>query len=418
MIQPLYPVHHTHHITFRHGLRLSWGFAVLTLICTVILMGAVAPRYAAAAQATVRAPSNDNFSGAAVLSFPSTLNVTDIEQATIETDEPDHECRRGGAGKGTYSVWYTFTLNQSGNVTLSTLNSQLSPAQDTIISVYQGASLATLSQVACNDDVSPGQYAAVEGWLAAGSYVVKVSYWPNNPPQPMEANSTLVLNASFVPQVQTPTPSLTPTATPSPTSPVTPSSTPDPSSSTSTPTPFTGFPTSTATPTTQGAGDNLLQNGDFEFDTDGDHLPDGWTGTELAKDNQVCNTNKKIVAYHGACAFRFRNKDGEASQLSQLIAVEGLAKQQTLVFSGAVEVTQPVGKAIILKIRYAEPDAGLKGNGKDKVVLKLETITTGFSRLSQTFTLLGTPTKLEISLIHKAQGTRLIFDALSLDRQP
>jgi hypothetical protein len=369
-----------------------------------------------AAQFTPRAPLNDSFSGAASLSFPATVTVSDIELATVEAGEPLHGCRRGAAGTGSYSVWYKFTLNQPGNVVLHTLNSQLYPNPDTIISIYQGASLDALVEVGCNEDVPPDGYSYLDTWLPTGSYVAKISYWSNNPPQPMTANSSLVVQSSFVASPDTPTPSPTPTNTP-PSSTSTPTDTPQSPDSTPTSTPVIVAPTSTLTATKSSAAE-LVQNGDFELDVDEDNLPDGWTGANLAKDKRVCNTGKKIIAYKGFCAFRFKNKDGEVSKLTQSIPIEALVKQQTLVFSAAVEVIQPVGKAMMLKISYAEPDAGLKGKGKDKVMLRLENITYGYSRLSQSFTLLGTPIKVELKLIHREPGTRLMIDALSLQRQP
>jgi hypothetical protein len=389
----------------------------LFLLSAVLFSGFTTTQPLNAAQRVIRAPSNDNFSGALSLSFPSTVNVNDISQATIEPGEPVHGCRRGVAGTGSHSVWYKFTLNQPGTVTLSTVNSQLSPSPDTILSIYEGTSLAELDEVACNDDhFGVASASTLEAWLQPNSYVVKVSYWTTNPT--LNGSSKLVLDSSFAATPQSPTPSQTPTSTPSDTIPTTPTHTPNSPLSTATPTPYSGIPTSSPTATKQGAGIDLIQNGNFELDQDGDKLPDGWTGIDLVKDKLACNTSGKLVAYQGMCAFRFKNKGEQANQLTQLIPVETLSKQQTLIFSSAVEVTQPVGKAIILKIIYAEPDAGLKGDGKDKIKLKLESITFGYSRLSRSFTLLGTPTKLEVKLVHKQVGTRLMLDALSLTRQP
>lgn len=388
------------------------AFAILTLNVLVPV------KTLSQAQVNSRAPSNDAFSAAAVLTFPSTVTVSDIALATIESGEPLHGCRRFAARTGSYSVWYRFTLSQPGEVTLSTLSSQLSPAEDSILSIYQGESLATLSEVACNDDAGGSLYSVVEANLQAGNYFIKASYWPNNvtpPNTPMDSSSTLVLAASFEANAVTLTPSQTPTQTQIPPSTFT--NTPNPSEVTATQTPTTAPPTATATPTKASAVANLIQNGDFEFDTDVDKIPDGWMGVELSKDKRACNTSKKIVAHHGMCAFQFKNKEGESSQLTQFIPVETLSSGSTLVFSGAFEVPQPVGKAVILKISYAEADAGLKGKGKDKVKLKLEAITYGYSRLSQSFTLLGTPTRLLVKLVHQRQGTRLLVDDLSLKRQ-
>ncbi len=371
---------------------------------------------AAQAQSGSRAPSNDMFSSAAVLGFPAEVTVNDIELATVENGEPLHGCRRIVLGTGSYSVWYRFTLIQPGKVTLSTVHkdTKLDPEDDSIISIYRGASLLTLEEVACNDDSGSSLYSVVDAYLEPGSYFAKVSYWPNTPSPPMEATSVLKVNASFIANAFTLTPSLTPTLTVTvPTA----TATLDPSVPTVTPSVTIAPPTSTPTATTVGASENLIQNGDFEFDLDGDKVPDGWEGAELQKDKRACNTSKKIIAHHGMCAFQFKNKAGESSKLMQVIPVDSLTKGETLTFSGAFEVTQPVGKTIVLKVIYAEPDAGLKHKGKDKLKIRLDAITYGYSRLSQSFTLLGTPTKMTIKLAHSQQDTRLMIDDLSLKRQ-
>ncbi len=392
---------------------------LLLLTSTVMLHRLNDTTSAEPAQTGSRAPSNDHFSQAAVLTLPSgevvSAMVNDIELATIEPGEPKHGCRRGAAGTGSYSVWYRFTISQPGNLRLSTEQSDLRPAHDTIISIYQGASLPTLTETACNDDAGGIEYSVLHTYLAPGSYFVKVSYWPNTPTEPMETVSVLRLNARYDANAIP----LTPSHTPIPT--VGTPSTPIPTSGPSNPTvavTISSVPmTSTPTATTIGAGENLILNGDFEFDADADKLPDGWEGKQLQKDKRVCNTNKKIIAYRGMCAFRFKNKGGEASKLMQSVSVDQLAKGDTLIFSGAFEVTQPVGKTVVLKVIYAEPDAGLKRKGKDKLKVRLDAITYGYSRLSQSFTLLGTPTKMTVKLVHKQRGTRLMIDDLSLMRQ-
>jgi len=67
------------------------------------------------------------------------------------------------------------------------------------------------------------------------------------------------------------------------------------------------------------AANNLLRNGGFEKDTNGDGVPNGWTRLyTVPSHKQVCNQS-----YAGACSFKF----GQATYnyLYQNISVNGLA---------------------------------------------------------------------------------------------
>jgi uncharacterized delta-60 repeat protein len=88
-------------------------------------------------------PTNDNFAAATVLNGVwGSTNVNNI-LATAEPGEPSHAGYAANA-----SVWYQWTAPQDGEVELDTFGSQV----DTVLSVYTGSSLTTLSQVAANDD--------------------------------------------------------------------------------------------------------------------------------------------------------------------------------------------------------------------------------------------------------------------------
>jgi hypothetical protein len=68
------------------------------------------------------------------------------------------------------------------------------------------------------------------------------------------------------------------------------------------------------------AAGNLVKNGSFEKDSDGDGIPNGWgdTGALTPLDKRVCNQS-----YAGSCSFKMV-ADGTAKGLAQLIAVAGL----------------------------------------------------------------------------------------------
>jgi lysophospholipase L1-like esterase len=89
------------------------------------------------------APYNDDFASAITLS-----SVTSSTRgATRQPGEPEHASDPGGA-----SVWYTFTAVESAPVTISTCPSGGFTTFDTVLAVYTGTSLGTLTPVASSDD--------------------------------------------------------------------------------------------------------------------------------------------------------------------------------------------------------------------------------------------------------------------------
>ena len=84
---------------------------------------------------------------------------------------------------------------------------------------------------------------------------------------------------------------------------------------------------------------NLLANGMFEDDGDGDHSPDGWTGTSLlGADRLFCLPR---LAHEGRCYFLLRGHSARTKQLSQEVSRSGGAGDDyTLrVFTGGSTVT-------------------------------------------------------------------------------
>lgn len=94
-------------------------------------------------------PPNDNFAAAQVISGCSgTVNGTNVG-ATKETGEPNHSPDNGG---GSRSVWYQWQAPSTGSVTITTAGSGF----DTVLGVYTGAAVGSLTTVMKNDDVDPG----------------------------------------------------------------------------------------------------------------------------------------------------------------------------------------------------------------------------------------------------------------------
>ena len=93
-------------------------------------------------------PPNDAFANAILLSSPRASRTGDSNVgATKETGEPNHAENIGGK-----SVWYGWTAEFAGKVTIQTAGSNF----DTLLSVYTGSSVESMSLVASNDDVGNG----------------------------------------------------------------------------------------------------------------------------------------------------------------------------------------------------------------------------------------------------------------------
>ena len=84
----------------------------------------------------------DNFADRAVLKGAEAMAVANNEQASIETDEPDHTPGQ----KDARTVWWTWTAPAKGQVVIDTLKS-VSGTQSTALAVYTGDALAGLTSV-------------------------------------------------------------------------------------------------------------------------------------------------------------------------------------------------------------------------------------------------------------------------------
>jgi hypothetical protein len=89
------------------------------------------------------APPNDNFANAQVISGNSGSVTGSNVGATKEPCEPNHHNIPGGA-----SVWYRWTAPVEGSVTFDTFGSNF----DTVLAVYTGNNLCSLTHIASSDD--------------------------------------------------------------------------------------------------------------------------------------------------------------------------------------------------------------------------------------------------------------------------
>jgi|GEM_PF-2268051 len=104
------------------------------------------------------AVANDNFANAQAINGRTGSMTGNNLGATKEPGEPSHAGNTGGA-----SIWYRWQAPGGGNATFTTLGSNF----NTLLAVYTGASVSTLSPIASNDDFLRGTssvtFAAVPG---------------------------------------------------------------------------------------------------------------------------------------------------------------------------------------------------------------------------------------------------------------
>jgi thiol-disulfide isomerase/thioredoxin len=92
-------------------------------------------------------PANDMFANSIAITGTNTVVTGSNVGGTVEPGEPIHADVPGGA-----SVWWTWTAPSAGTATISTVGSTF----DTVLAVYTGASVSSLTLVANNDDDPDG----------------------------------------------------------------------------------------------------------------------------------------------------------------------------------------------------------------------------------------------------------------------
>lgn len=107
-------------------------------------------------------PPNDAFAARTTVAAIPYKDAQSTVEATAEPGEPESPC--GPAGK---SVWYQFTPATDLVLRADTLGSDF----DTVLAVWTGADLASLSSVACSDDVINAQSIVVFAAEAGTTYI-------------------------------------------------------------------------------------------------------------------------------------------------------------------------------------------------------------------------------------------------------
>lgn len=106
------------------------------------------------------APANDNFASAQPLTGTNGTVAGSNAGSSKEPGESNHAGNSGGS-----SVWYRWTAPQSGIYSFTTQGSSF----DTLLAVYTGNSVSTLSGIASNDDTGIGVNSSVTFAATAGT---------------------------------------------------------------------------------------------------------------------------------------------------------------------------------------------------------------------------------------------------------
>ena len=108
-----------------------------------------------------------SFSGGDVLTGTSASVTGNNTEAFQEPGEPQHAGNAGGK-----SLWYTWTAPANGTLFLNTAGSSI----NTLLAVYEGNSVSTLTEVSSNDDIFLGNQtsAVAVGVLAGSTYHIAV----------------------------------------------------------------------------------------------------------------------------------------------------------------------------------------------------------------------------------------------------
>src|SRR5205807_2745517 len=97
-------------------------------------------------------PPNDNFVNAQVISGCSGSVGGSTFGATSEAGEPSHDPSDSTSLSPSHTVWYQWQAPSSGSTTITTNGSDF----DTILAVYTGSSVSSLTRIVFNDDVQNG----------------------------------------------------------------------------------------------------------------------------------------------------------------------------------------------------------------------------------------------------------------------
>jgi hypothetical protein len=117
-------------------------------------------------------PPNDNFANAQLISANTLSNNGTTRGATREINEPDHSTDTDGfSWLGDHSVWYNWTSPLSGSMSIDTCQANI----DSILAVYTGSSLDSLSRVTDNNNNCPSGWGSKISFNAVAGTTYQVA---------------------------------------------------------------------------------------------------------------------------------------------------------------------------------------------------------------------------------------------------
>jgi len=121
-----------------------------------------------------QAPPNDNFTNRIAITNLPPITVSQLtECATKQTGEPNHAGDDGG-----HSIWYSWTPATNGTAIISTEGSGF----DTLLAVYRGTNVSSLTVVANNDDIGGGSVESRVTFAATAGTNYQIAIDGYNPP--------------------------------------------------------------------------------------------------------------------------------------------------------------------------------------------------------------------------------------------
>jgi hypothetical protein len=112
------------------------------------------------------APGNDNLSKATPLSATGGIYVASNRLATKQTGEPNT-----ASSPAAHSIWYTIKPGATQTLTVDTLGTPF----DTVVGIYSGSAVGSLTLVAENDDAPGHTYSRASGPVTGGTtYFIKI----------------------------------------------------------------------------------------------------------------------------------------------------------------------------------------------------------------------------------------------------
>lgn len=165
-----------------------------------------------------------------------------------------------------------------------------------------------------------------------------------------------------------------------------------------------------------GAQEQLLLNGDFNADADGNKIPDGWKLKLPTRDKLLCNNERRTVAFAGRCAMKFAGSANELAQIKQVVKPAGIVfgAGDTLTLSAYFLANNPAAQGqLVLFVHYASMTTPVKST----VAISPNATYTQVAVPAHTVT--GSDvTKIRVMIRHRSTSGKVFADAASLVYTP